>query len=305
MAVSLTILSSSQLNKIPSYMIPQTCIVTDSTAQFPNDYFPGHDLIQVMPLHVRMGTKTFADSADPKEHQAWFNSLNGNYPTLELPRMRELCSYLSDLEKKYHRIVLISHSSQLSPLYATAVQAADFLKNPGGIAVLDSQNIGVGLGFIVQAAAQASLHLGTSRMAVEQISQIVRSMLAHVYTVFFLPNISFLANSGYLDPAQAKISEMIGITPFYVLESGRLISIHKARNPRQIIDMLYEFVTEFPQLRHIALMQGYPTFEQEIRGLRERIVHAFPSTPLTEHILSTSLLSLLGPHSLGLSALEN
>ena len=141
-------------------------------------------------------------------------------------------------------------------------------------------------------------------MDAEAICNHLRGLINHVYTVFFLPNLNSLAESGYLDPAQAIIGEMLGIIPFYVMESGRLVSVQKARNTRQLVDLLFEFVGEFTDLEHIAMLQGYPPYEQEIRSLRDRISNAYPNVPLTEHHLSLSLLSLLGSHSLGLVVME-
>jgi fatty acid-binding protein DegV len=97
---------------------------------------------------------------------------------------------------------------------------------------------------------------------------------------------------------------MLGIIPFYVMESGRLVSIQKARNMRQLVDMLFEFISEFSEIGHIALLQGYPPYEQEIRSLRERITNAYPEAHLTEHHQGLSLISLLGTHSIGLVVME-
>jgi fatty acid-binding protein DegV len=97
---------------------------------------------------------------------------------------------------------------------------------------------------------------------------------------------------------------MLNVIPFYILDSGRLVPVQKARSPRQIVDLLHEFASEFDHLEYIAILQGIPPYEQETRNLRERLNQTFPHVPVSEHMLSASMLSLFGPRSLGLVAIE-
>jgi DegV family protein with EDD domain len=251
-------------------------------------------------LQVELGKKTFIDSKDPKDLKNWYKGLDNQKPHLTIPSVEDISNLFLFLSQSHDSIIAILHSGQLSPLVENARRAAQFVKNPNGIFIIDSQTVGAGLGILVQAAAQASLQ----RQNAASISQMLRGMLPHIYTVFFLPNFPYLANAGYIDPAQAAVGEILGFYPFYVLESGRMVSIQKARNSRQLVEMLTEFVTEFEDIRYITLIQGYPPYEQEIRSLRERITKTYPETPLIEHHLSLSLLSLLGPRPLGVIVVE-
>ncbi len=278
----------------------RSCIITDSSVYFPNLFYPGHELVTVLPLRVAVGDKSFNDSKDPRDLKLWHGSLDSHKPHLSIPSVEDFNHLFHRLGQSYDSIITILHSGQLSVSVENARQAAQQVKHPDGIYIIDSQTLGAGLGVVVQAAAQSSMQ----QLDAASISQMLRGMLPHIYTVFFLPNFAFLANSGYLDPAQAAVGEMLGFFPFYVLESGRMVSIQKARNSRQLVEMLSEFVTEFTDLRYITLFQGYPPYEQEMRSLRERITKSFPETPVTEHHLSLSLLSLLGPRPLGVVVVE-
>jgi fatty acid-binding protein DegV len=132
----------------------------------------------------------------------------------------------------------------------------------------------------------------------------VRGLISHVYTVFCLQSLSYLANSGQIDPAQALIGEMLGVIPFYIMESGRLVPTQKARSPRHLVDMLHEFVAEFGNLKQVAIVQGLPPYEQEARNLRDRLFQDISQDAVSEYHLSQATLSLLGPHTLGVFALE-
>lgn len=277
------------------------CIVTDSSAFFPNPAFSGQDLVTIVPMHIRTGARILLDSQDPKDVEQWQRNRDGRITSLHIPSVDELQLIFTQLGQEHGSILAILHSSQLSSLVENARQAAFKAKNPNNIYIIDSHTLGAGLGLLVQAAAQRM----ATGMEPGFLSQIVRGLIPHIYTVFFLPNLSYLAQAGFLDPAQAVVSEMLGFSSFFVLESSRLVSIQKARNSRQLVDMLVEFVTEFADLHHIALFHGYPPYEQEMRSLGERISKVFPDTPISEHYLSLSLLSLLGPRILGLVAMES
>jgi fatty acid-binding protein DegV len=120
-----------------------------------------------------------------------------------------------------------------------------------------------------------------------------------------LPDLSHLYRSGLLDPAQAIVGEMLGVIPFFTLENGRLVHTQKIRSPRHLVDIMFEFVAEFENLKYLALLQGITSYEQESRNLRDRISQNVRTTPLCEHSLSLALATILGPHSIGLVAMEN
>lgn len=153
----------------------------------------------------------------------------------------------------------------------------------------------------MQAAAEYS-HRGYSGV---EINHLVRGMINHIYSVFCLPDLSYLYRSGQIDPAQAIVGEMLGVIPFFTLENGRLVHTQKIRSPRHLVDIMYEFVAEFENLKYLALLQGINTYEQESRNLRDRISQNVRTTPLCEHSLSLALATILGPHSIGLVAMEN
>jgi fatty acid-binding protein DegV len=98
---------------------------------------------------------------------------------------------------------------------------------------------------------------------------------------------------------------MLGILPLYTMENGRLVHTNKIRSPRHMVDIMYEFIAEFEHLRHLALLQGIPYFDQESRNIRERIHQNIHSVPFSEHSLPLSLATMLGPRAIGLMAIES
>ena len=279
--------------------MPKTCILTDSTAYFTKPAFAGQDQLTILPHFIQLNDHLQPDSRDLSmySHPAQYKQLPRTIP----PSVEAFQAAYNLLGMKYREIIVILLSSHLSQAYANAQQAVELAKSPADIFIIDSLNTAIGLGLLVQAAVEFS-HRGYGGI---EINRLVRGMINHIYSVFCLPDLSFLSHAGQLDPAQAIVGEMLGVIPFFTLENGQLVHTQKIRSPRHLVDIMYEFVAEFENLKYLALLQGIASYEQESRNLRDRISQNIRTTPLCEHTLSLALATIIGPHSIGLVAMEN
>lgn len=275
-------------------------ILTDSTALLSSASYPGCENVSFISLRVKVDQVIVPDCRDPKQSSQLFKS-NEHFPVALPPTVEDFCQAFQSLGQKYQVILVILLSSHLNSAVEVAREAASRVKSPATFQIVDSQTTAAGLGFLVQAAAEA-VQKGWDA---NRINSLVRGLISHVYTVFCLQSLTYLASSGQLDTSQAVVGEMLGVIPFYIMESGRLIPIQKARSPRHLVDMLHEFVAEFDNLKHVSIVQGFPPYEQEARNLRERLYQDISPDALSEHNLSLASMALLGPHSLGVFALED
>jgi DegV family protein with EDD domain len=279
----------------------QVCILTDSTAQFPVPTFPGNEFINVIPLHIQLSEQQTTLGKDVKLSALPLSARNSIYPQVYPPSVEEFSQVFTALGHRCKDIIAILISSRLNQAIANAQEAADTIKCPANIHIIDSQTTAAGLGLLVQIAAQAV----QSGIHVTRINRLLRGLVPRIYTVFCVQSLTYLSHAGYLDPAQAVVGEMLGITPFLILENGQLTPVQKVRSSRHLIDILNEFVYEFDNLRHVALIHGVPPFDQEARTLRERINGALPPNSISEHTLGIALAAMLGPRSLGRIVMEN
>jgi DegV family protein with EDD domain len=278
-----------------------TCILTDSTTQFPIPAFEGRKLVNIIGLHLT-DTKTNKNvESDFRAHDLPTSAgAEAAYKVLP-PSVDEFEALYLQLGQIYQEIVVLTHTADLSDTYKHAKTAAENLKGQIKVEVIDSQTIATGLGLVVQEAARGALQ---GQNAAE-ISEAIRSLLPRVYTLFCIQGLSYLHLNEYLGQSQAIIAEFLQMLPIYVLEEGVLAPTQKARNNRHLVDLLFEFITEFDVLNHIGLIQGVPAFESETRSLRERLSEDFEKTPISEHIISPELALMIGPRSLGLFVLQS
>lgn len=279
--------------------MPGVTILTDSTAQFVTDAFLGRSLVKIIPLHLRVKGISQLDQGQVELANLPVAIHSRNSAVMAPPSVEEFHYIYQSLSREADEIITLLHSSQLSPAMRNAEQAAQGLRGRLKLPVVDSQTTGIGLGLLVQAAAGGAME-GT---ALDQILEGLRRQSQRIYSIFCLQSLSYLAAGGHLDPVQAMVGEMLGITPLVLLENGKLVIIQKARSPRHLADLLVEFIAEFEDLQHLALVRGRLSYE--ISSLRERIQAYFPGVPLSEHTLSSGLGALLGPRCLCLVAMEN
>lgn len=279
--------------------MPRTCIITDSTVCFSKSVFSGQEHVTILPFSIRMNDQLVMDSKDLSP----YNSISKSpHPPLAFaPSVETFQNAFNSLGLMYKEIIVILISSHLCQAFDNALAASQNCKIPAKIFIIDSLNTTVGLGLLVQAAAEYSARGYTG----VEIDHLLRGMVNHLYSVFCIPDLSHLYRAGLMDPAQAIVGEMLGLIPFFTLENGRLVHTQKIRSPRHLVDNLYEFVAEFENLKYLALIQGIKVYEPESRNLRERINLNIRSTPLCEHSLSFALATILGPRCIGLLAMEN
>ena len=276
-----------------------TCILTDSTTQFPIPAFAGRSLVNIVPMAINAFNGK--QPADLRAHDFPTSAPLDFKVRVHPPSVENLEQQFLELSKRYTGIVAILHASTLSRMYQNASTAANNLEGQVEIEVIDSETISTGLGLIVQHASEAAENGGT----VTEISELIRSLMPRVYTIFCIPGLSYMRHNGILGQAQSIIGEHLKMLPIYVIEAGELTPTQKARNHRHHVDLLHEFITEFDTLDHLGLIQGVPPFETETRALRERLTLDFERLNISEHTISPELSLMIGPKSLGMFLLQS
>lgn len=276
------------------------CILTDSSAQFPQLGFAGRNDIRVMPFDVEMNGVVYEEGHDLRTTDLPATANDDLRPRLIAPSREKFEALFLNLNTQYRDILAILTSASLCPAFENAAQAAKNVQGRARVTVIDSQTTSIGLGLLVQTAAEAIAH-GHSAVDVERI---VRSMIPRIYMMICAPGLSWMYHAGFVDQAQAFVGEMLGLMPIFTLEEGQITAVEKVRNTRSLVDYMQEFVCEFEELQHIAFIQSVPGLSHEARMMREHAQSCFPQTPFSEHSINVPLATLIGPRSVGLVAVE-
>jgi DegV family protein with EDD domain len=266
------------------------CILTDSTAQFTLPNFQGHERVYIIPFEIQ---NSLPKGDSPRRG-------NGFSKKLIPPSFTDFVRFYSQLSREYDTIFVLTLSSLLNQTAQTALSASLQSSHPAIIDVIDSQTTGIGLGLLVQEAAAAAA-AGT---APAEIERQLRASIPRIYMLFCIPELTYLAHSGFMDYSQALIAEMMGMLPIFNIEEGRLTPMEKVRTQRHLFESFLEFINEFDTPAHIALMRGAGHSTNRTRAVRQYVQETFPDTHFSEHTIAPHLSALFGPQSTALVIME-
>jgi DegV family protein with EDD domain len=267
------------------------CIITDSTAQFTQANFLGHERVHVIPFEAQ---KTANQESE---------NLPGGFVFQRqvIPASpQEFTRFYARLSHDYDSILVLTLSSFLNPMMKNALSASDQYNNGATVEVMDSQTTAIGLGMLVQLAAGAA----SDGASLSEIDRKLRASIPRVYMLFCIPELTYLANSGLMDNAQAVVAEMMGMLPIFAFEEGRLVPMEKVRTPRHLFEAFQDFMGEFESPSRIALLRGSGRGSPHTNPLRQFVKDNFPRTLFSEHPVQPHLAALLGPRSIGLFVME-
>lgn len=238
-----------------------TCILTDQSALFPSALSSGNGCIRTFP----------STCANGKMHA---------------PPAEEFHHLFSELEHSFDAILVLNTSAKILSNPDIAQQAA---KTYGGtkISVLDSQQIGPGVGLLAQLGARVIMNGATLSDVEEQI----RSAIPHIYTLI-CPEFDHFGGP-----------EDQGQTSIFSIEEGALVTYKQVRTRRHLLEAMQEFIQEFEHPQQIAYFRArVPSLRA--RPLRETVGSLFPGAPFTEMEINPALASLFGPQTIGLTMME-
>ena len=280
--------------------MPSTCIITDSSAQFSRHSFPGRNLVYQVPFRIKVNDN-FVEN-DPLFKVTNFPSrMSGeNAPLLFSPTVQECMDAISLYSQTFDEIIAIFMSSQLTGAFQNMEKASKNKRGKVSIVVIDSLTTSIGLGSLVQVAAEQAAH--GSKLS--DIEHKVRGKIPMIYSQFCIANLSYLQSHNFLTEPQSMLGEMLSILPVFSFEEGKIIAAEKVKNYRHLLENYQEFIDEFSDLDQVALIQSQPPLLHETHTLREHVNGTFPGTPFSELPINLVLAALFGPASVGIYAIE-
>lgn len=278
----------------------KVAIVTDSTAFL--DPGVAQELeINVVPLSVHLGDETMRDGIDITP-EAFFQRLEqgGAAPRTSPPSVRTFEQLYAKLHTRTDEILSIHISGRLSQTLHHAERGAESLLGRCSIAVVDSMTTSLGLGILAKAAAEAA----QEGADLDEVVRLVRGMIPHIYTVFYVDQMDYLERGHRIGRAQAILGTMLNVKPLLFVEDGEIIPLEKVRTHEKAVEKLFEFVAEFAELEQAAIIQRQASPTEETEMLLERFEQLFPDMQFPIIQYGPVLASHIGPSAMGVVVYE-
>ena len=277
-------------------------IVTDSSAQFLDPDVVERYGITVVPHTILLGPRAFREGIDI-DSQTFFHLVRQtDFPArLSPPSVDDFTAVFKRLHRETDQILPLLMSRHMSEAWQNALRASKVLLGRCEITPVDSMTTSVGLALLVEEAARAA----EEGASLDEIVHLVRSLLPHVYSVFYVDTLTYLRHNNLLSEAQALLGSMLDIKPFLTIENGELIPMEKVRSQVQAIDKIVEFVAEFSDLEHLVILTNalFPT--ERTRLLLDHLAIEFPERTFPQVLYQPSLVTLIGPDGYGVVVQES
>lgn len=269
-------------------------VVTDSTADIPLDLVSKHQ-ISVVPNIIILGDRNLEDGKGITR-QEFYEQLHSMNP---LPTTATAASgvyeelYAELFAHGAQQVISTHASSKLSGIYNAARLAAN--EFDGRVKVIDSEQLTLGLGFQVLAAAEA-IDQGTSLGHVEDIITDIRK---RIRVVAMLDTLEYVRRSGRVSWAQARIGALLRIKPFLEVSDGDVLSLGETRTFKRGVIRLADLLTRLGPLEKLAVL--HTNAEDEALTFAERYAPSNIPSPLIINV-TTVIGTHVGPHGLGFAA---
>lgn len=215
-------------------------IMTDTTADLPEDYIAAHKLAVIsLPYTIEGNTYTRENSLPEKDFYAMMR--NGSLPTTSQANPEELAIFFTSIiETTGNDILYIAFSSGLSGTYNSArIAAADVLEShpDSKVVVVDSLCASMGEGLLVHKAVT----LKESGKTLEETASWIEENKLHVVHNFTVDDLYHLYRGGRVSKTAAFLGTLASIKPIlHVDDEGHLIPLSKVRGRKKSISALVD-----------------------------------------------------------------
>lgn len=273
-------------------------IVTDSACDLP-DGAAGQHKIEIVPLYINIEGKSYLDIVEITRNE-FYQRLPACHelPTTAAPSPASfLQAYEKLADEGADEIISIHISSSLSRTIDSAHEAArEFHRIP--VHVIDSDQLSLGAGYVVLAAAKAV----AQGKSMNEVLHVISNISARTYVFAAVETLRYLSKSGRMHVTMAKIGTLLRIKPLLKMNRGKP-EAERVRTNEGAIRRLITLVEHLGPLEKLSLVHTYAYDRIEI--LYERARHLFPEGNIPDWINVTPVLGThLGPGVIGFAAVQ-
>jgi DegV family protein with EDD domain len=190
-------------------------------------------------------------------------------------------------------IISIHASARLSGILNAAYAASQKFKDV--VTIIDSQQLSLGLGFQVLAAAQSAKDNSPLNLILERVADLRQ----RVRVIAMLDTLDFVHRSGRVSWAKVLLGSMLKIKTFIELSNGTVHNIGQVRTRRKGFDLLIKLIKEIGPIERLAVL--HTNAETDAQNLLYGLGKVSPYPNLAVNV-TTVIGTHVGPNSLGFAA---
>lgn len=265
-------------------------ILTDSGANFTQEFIKKHSNLFVVPLMIVVDGKSFRDQIEITASEVYEKIDEKDFST-SLPEPSDLQDAIKKIKKEgYTDLLVINISSGLSGTYNAFRIELEQVKGIN-ITQYDTKTIGAGQGYLVEQA----LELAAKGKDVETIMKaLVKQRAEEQLALYTINTLKYLKKGGRIGKVEGTIGDMLRIKPVVsVNEDGVYITLAKAFGiKRSLMNMKNIFVEKFKGFK-IDLTVHYGSGKEKAEELAEAMVKLLD----VRNLVLSPLTPVMGIHT--------
>jgi DegV family protein with EDD domain len=217
-------------------------IVTDGAADIPMGWEEEYG-IDVIPINILFGDKTYLQNVD-LDSEGFYELVDKSrkIPKTSQPSPHQFMEFYNRIAKKGDTILSVHVTSKLSGTYASAVAAAEELKNEMKVVPFDSAGGSLGLGLMCREARR----MDRAGKTVEQIVKYLEGIRYRIRIILTLDTLEYARMSGRVGTLSAALASLLNVKPIAVLNNGVVDMVDKVRTRKVALERVIEMaVKEF------------------------------------------------------------
>lgn len=271
-------------------------IVTDGAADILPTWKTEYG-IDVIPVNIMFGERSYLQGVE-LDNEGFYKLVDEKkrIPKTSQPTPHQFVEFYRRIAQKGDTILSVHVTAKLSGTYASAVSAAEEVKDDFKVFPIDSASGSLGIGLMCREARR----LDRAGKNVDEIVRYLEEIKYKVRVILTLDTLEYAKMSGRVKTLQAALASVLNVKPIAVLRDGDLSMAERVRTRKASLDRVIEMAKEEygdqPVYLAVVHARDPKSGEELLEDARKHFNHK--ETMIGE--LSISVAANLGPGTVGL-----
>jgi DegV family protein with EDD domain len=260
-------------------------IVTDSTCDLPAETIDRYG-IYVLPLYINVGRQGFLDGIDITREEFYHRLPDfPQHPTTAVPSLQKFHAIYDSLTDEGASEILSIHISNSLSAVADIARSAAKETPSVPVTVLDSGQLSLGTGFLVEKAAE----LASEGLSVDEILPVLNAQIKRTQVFAALDTLEFLKRSGRMNGLVAGLGSLLQLKPILTMTEGKP-GIERVRTRLRATQRLLDMLEKAGPLERAAIVHA--NAPERVSELRTQAAALLPDG----EVLAVDITPVIGAH---------
>ena len=253
--------------------------------------------IDIIPVNILFGEKSYLQGVE-LDNEGFYRLVEENkkIPKTSQPSPHQFVEFYRKIAQKGDTILSIHVTAKLSGTYASAIAAAQDVKDEFKVVPIDSALGSLGIGLLCREARR----MERAGKSVDEIVKYIEGIKYKVRVILTLDTLEYAKMSGRVKTLQAALASILNVKPIAVLRDGDLGMAERVRTRKAALDRVIEMAKEEFGDRPVILAAVQARDPKSGEALLEEAKNHFNHKETMIGELSISIAANLGPGTVGL-----